>query len=569
MKFRARGLNNRSGSAEVDMNQALGRGATAVIYRADFSGNPCAAKIYNADRRLDQKKISAMLENPPSNIQIELNGILYPQLAWPFARLQDDSNRNVGYLMPLVDLKKTFSLDHFYDQVLFKKMGAPTEGALSFRLEIARNLCLLVADLHDRGHYFIDMKPQNIRVWLGSHVVTLVDCDGFSIAGNDGTIYPAELLSSDYVAPEAYRSNAPPQTLGEAQDCYALSVIIFQLLNRGTHPFQGIIKELGITATTNDEKAAQGLYPHGVAEDTRIAPRPQSIHHLLDDGLRDIFDKAFIGTPGRRPKAKYWANRLDRLLRNKSLVRCSKEMFDIGHMRFSGKDCPACYISDLPKLPKSVPIAVREEPKVDKYGSYGSFHPSQPYVPPDMGFSAWLNSWWPIVLLFLIPAIYIMGNLLKPNNIATPAVAEIRKENEKTSYPPAGQASSVVVDNNTGLGLALSRLDSVNSLKSLVELYKFNMNFKDWQAWESAELALFAELRSSRSNAREADGTIFYNGVNISPYSNIKLSYKDSHANSEGFAGLCYAESGGLVCESSMFRQPNSGKVLSVLAWGK
>lgn len=66
--------------------------------------------------------------------------------------------------------------------------------------------------------------------------------------------------------------------LGAFVGSYALAVILFQLLNRGTHPFQGIITDPDITCSTNDEKAALGLYSYGTIRNFQIKPRPQSTH---------------------------------------------------------------------------------------------------------------------------------------------------------------------------------------------------------------------------------------------------------------------------------------------------
>lgn len=364
MNYAAHDLSNLIGMAVVDTSQALGRGATGVVYPATLAGRASAAKIYHERQTIDFAKIRAMLANPPSSVRLQLAGEPYPQLAWPMALLSDSSGSDVGYLMPLVDIAKAFPLDYYYDQTLLRKLNSPSEGALSYKLEIARNLSLLVADLHDHGHYFIDMKPQNIRVARSAHVVTLLDCDGFSISGADGKRFPAALVSTDYISPEASRGRLPLAGLGEDQDRYALAVILFQLLNRGTHPFQGIIKDPGIDAHTNDEKAAKGLYPHGMTPDARIAPRPQSIHFLFDHGLRALFDAAFAGQSNARPTARDWAKCLDRLLGTKALTRCEKQPYDISHMRFKGMQCPACYLSGLKNVrPQTRPQIVRVEPE--------------------------------------------------------------------------------------------------------------------------------------------------------------------------------------------------------------
>jgi DNA-binding helix-hairpin-helix protein with protein kinase domain len=291
-----------------------------------------------------------MLENPPDDREVISHGQEYPQFAWPLFIIWDKTGNEVGFLMPLVDTHESFTLDHYYDLGLFKKLNSPDEAALSYKLEIAKNLSRLVADLHSHGHFFIDCKPQNIRVFKRNHVVTFIDCDGFSIMGKHER-FPAELLSTDYIAPEAQRNNTPPANLDQFQDRYALAVILFQLLNRGTHPFQGVITDTDPSLNTNDEKAALGLYPHGIEAHPRIKPRPQSTHHLWREETRILFDQAFAyGSPVARPSAQEWARHFENLLATKSLVRCEKHPHDVSHMRFRNVHCAACYLRALPEF---------------------------------------------------------------------------------------------------------------------------------------------------------------------------------------------------------------------------
>ena len=335
------------GSVFIDLKRNLGRGATAEVYAAKLNGNEYAAKIYHQDTRVNTAKIRAMLSNPPDSMYMKVGTSKFAQFTWPIAMLRDGSGYDVGFLMPLVDLGNSFPLDYFYDQTLSKKLNSRSEGALSYKLEIARNVSVLVSDLHRHGHKFIDLKPQNIRVQRSSHVVSFLDCDGFSISGKNGQHYPAELVSTDYIAPEAFKYNTSPRKLGEEQDLYALAVILFQLLTRGTHPFQGMVLDKSINANTNDEKASLGLYPHGMQLDPRITPRPQSIHFLFDDKLWALFDKAFTGSPSYRPTAIQWVECFNNLLAGDRIARCEKEPSDVLHMRFTGKQCPTCYLAGL------------------------------------------------------------------------------------------------------------------------------------------------------------------------------------------------------------------------------
>ena len=345
--------------ANVDTDNVLGRGGDATVYKASVDGKFFAAKIFHSVQQSGIEKVSAMIFNPPTNLTGETAGRIYPRYAWPTSLILDSANQPVGFLMPLIDLVESFTLDHYYDKNLLKKLNAPEEIALSYKLEIAANLSSLIADLHRHKHYFIDFKPQNIRVFKTTHAVTLVDCDGFSISSAQGIRHPAQLLTTDYFSPEAFNNHTSIMDLGVEHDKYALAVIIFQLLNGGIHPFQGILIDRDSSASTNDEKAAAGLYPHGQVPHQKIKPRPQSIHECFDDLTRILFDKAFTGAPKQRPSAEEWANHLQSIRDNKMLRRCEVHTFDIRHMRFADKSCPACFLSDVEKngaiiVPKSV-----------------------------------------------------------------------------------------------------------------------------------------------------------------------------------------------------------------------
>jgi serine/threonine protein kinase len=362
-----------NGADQVSVRDAypLGRGGEAIIYAAELGGKVYAAKIFHDALNVDIRKIQAMLNNPPSQMSQQVAGATYPMYSWPLGILYDKKSRPVGFLMPLIDLKQSFTLDYYYDQGLIGKLNSVNEYALSYRVEIAMHLSEMVADLHEHQHYFIDMKPQNIRVFKTTHAVTLIDCDGFSVfdpASNQR--FPATMYSSDYIAPEVLKQNSPATKLGEEQDLYALATIIFQLFNWGIHPFQGIVKPGLGDFDTNDEKAKALLYPHGLIPHPQIKPRAQSVHSCFDDVTRQMFDQAFIGVASARPKARQWADHLRNLYESRQLAKCPTFPNDIKHMRWAGKDCPQCYLDKSIKstsIAKFKPIATPKSVSISSY----------------------------------------------------------------------------------------------------------------------------------------------------------------------------------------------------------
>lgn len=344
----------------IDLSMKIGEGATASIYKANISNELWAAKIYKPERIVPAEKLEAMLQTPPENINIIHDNQIFIQYTWVKYLLKDiKSKKIVGFIMPLVDQNSTNSLDTYYDPVLIKRLSGIAQSALSFRLEIAKNLCELVNNLHKLGHYFIDIKPQNIRVYKDNNRVVLMDCDGFSIKNINSRPdrFPADLISTDFIAPEVLKNHLSPKSLGEAQDRYGLAVILFELLNGGTHPFQGIVTDSSIQVSTNDERASLGLYPHGILTHLKVKPRPQSIHDLLPVHTRRLFDQAF--TSLNRPSANEWLAHFDYIFNSKMLVRCTSYPNDVRHIHFKDMDCIGCRIL-LQKSVNNPPTNPRE-----------------------------------------------------------------------------------------------------------------------------------------------------------------------------------------------------------------
>lgn len=338
------------GRVKYDPEKKLGSGATAGVYKCSIDSEPSvvhALKLYNPDRAVDVKKIMAMLEKSPQEGHKPSELGDSNLFCWPTALVKDRGGVPRGIVMPLIEKGRYVPLDYYYDSALSKKLRSPDETALTFRLEIALNLAEVVEQLHSHGHFFIDFKPQNIWVSQSSHKIVFLDCDGFSIGGVNGERYPADLISTDYISPEAFTGALKPRDLGQEQDLYALAVIIFQLMNYGAHPFQGVITKSNIEAATNDEKAYKGLYPHGVDENDSIVARPGSTHRLVHKRLRKLFDEAF--TSVSRPSAKLWAKTIQELLEQKSIVRCRDFPNKPSHMRFRALECATCFREKTPR----------------------------------------------------------------------------------------------------------------------------------------------------------------------------------------------------------------------------
>jgi len=324
----------------IDPNP-FGSGADANIHRI-VNRPELAAKIYHEPGRDPDRpeKIRAMLAMPPDLPPIRGEGTSYIQVAWPTGMVEDDRGRFVGYTMPFVDLNRSTQLANLLVGKTRQVMKLPE--FYGFRVVSAANLAALVATLHARSHHIIDLKPVNLSVYLDTFYLALLDCDGLSIQGEGGRRFVAHQYTDGYIAPEALQRRLHPQDLGEEQDRFALAVIIFQLLNRGIHPYQGVPRQGANLPPTDSGRIQQNLYAYGRNGHKLLEPSPWSIHVSLEDETRELFDRAFGLNPKLRPTADAWRRHLQNLADPQSglLQKCPRNP---DHGMFS-KGCGLCHL---------------------------------------------------------------------------------------------------------------------------------------------------------------------------------------------------------------------------------
>lgn len=323
----------RSFDLDPNPSKAKGEGGAGIVYAHPLNPDQ-VIKIYKPHQRLPHKdKVQAMLANQPAaqNIRHENRDLV--QIAWPQALVADEHGVFQGFTMPIVDFTSSTEVDQLMQRADRRAEGLPE--AYQFRVYAARNLASLVTELHARGHYVIDMKPQNMRVYRANGFIAMIDCDGFSVRSESGRRYPAALSTPNYLCPEGFGGNAAD--LEEEQDRFALAVVIFQLLNNGVHPYQGRIKP-GRGGEVPDEisqRISKGVYAHARDGNGPQAPHPMSLLTWMDDCTVEMFDRAF-GTGRLRPTAREWRDELSGLVRR--LVQCNSST---DHQHFA-KGCGLC-----------------------------------------------------------------------------------------------------------------------------------------------------------------------------------------------------------------------------------
>ena len=311
-------------------------GASGKIYAVEKRPDMVAKIFHNtAKSKTNRQKLEAMLLNKPNFAPVESGGIQYTQIAWPEAILEDDKGFCVGYLMPLINMDEAVSLDHLMQKAIRKKLGLSEKYA--YRIFAAYNLAAMVTALHKCGHYIVDLKPSNVSVYKANMLVAMVDCDGFSIKGENNR-YPAEFVSEEYIYPEGMSKSC--EEMGEEQDKFALAVIIFKLLNNGIHPFSGVPRKNDDEMLTIQNRIEGYHYAYGLWPDKYQYPHPYSLHEYFNKDTLEMFERAFV-KGGNRPTAYEWQEHLWKLMH--SLKQCKQNP---NHVYFTSKGCGLCIVED-------------------------------------------------------------------------------------------------------------------------------------------------------------------------------------------------------------------------------
>jgi DNA-binding helix-hairpin-helix protein with protein kinase domain len=278
------------------------RGASGMVFELSSDGKGIK-DYFEKERSKLEPKVQTMLK-----VRYNRRYSDRYDLAWPEARVVDESGNFRGFKMAFfgdgwVDLDKLIQASE-----ALQKYGLGERH----RLRIAGNLAMAVKALHDRGIHCIDLKPDNARINLKNMATALIDCDGMSIVRigvQNSPRYYADRCTPEFVPPENHGLMPYQFRDEETHDRFSLATIIFMLLNRGLHPYSGIVQSDDPDTESTAGKIKNNLYPYGAGSD-RIRPRKDSIYPFLPEDTKRLFDRAFSGPKSRPSAAQHGANAL-------------------------------------------------------------------------------------------------------------------------------------------------------------------------------------------------------------------------------------------------------------------
>lgn len=269
----------------VVIGQRLGRGGEGTVYTVE-NASRLALKLYHEPARDRAPRLQALIERTKAGAS--------SAVAWPRRCVLDQTRATVGFLMEAYSDARPI---HELYTPLSRRTYFPAAND-AFLVRAALNLARVVARLHDDGFVIGDLNHSSVLV-LPNATVRLVDADSFPLAPH--FICPVgtpEYLSADLQGADLRTVRRQPQ-----HDVFALSVLIYQLLFDGRHPFAGY----GGRPSANLADNIRRVKRYSVTDRKRanLSGKLGSDRGVL---AKDLFQKVFSSAHASKVNARAWVD---------------------------------------------------------------------------------------------------------------------------------------------------------------------------------------------------------------------------------------------------------------------
>jgi len=302
----------------------LGKGGEGSVYELQ-SHRELVLKKYNEPltaEKIDKLKLMASMRSPA----------IEAYSAWPVDVVTDDSGLVCGFVMK--KLMGYVPLHHVFSPMDRKKMFQ--DKGYNFLVHVARNIATAFHKLHEAGLVVGDVNEGNILI-SSSGMAAFIDCDSFQVKGSD-RYYFCEVGVPRYTPPELLKKSTFDKVVRTINtDSFSLSVLIFQLLFLGRHPFAG--RHKGAADIDEETAIRQHLFAYSLdSAKKKLSPPPDSfpITNLPELTVR-LFHRAF--EQDDRPTPAEWIVALDALL--KDMTTCSVTKLHTYPAQL--EECPWCW----------------------------------------------------------------------------------------------------------------------------------------------------------------------------------------------------------------------------------
>ncbi|SAI69497.1 protein kinase [Bordetella ansorpii] len=316
-------------SGPVQLGNLLGKGGEGAVY--EVANRPdTVAKIYLgaiSTERADKLAVMRSLRTPT----------LDALTAWPSEILHRPDGGTAGFLMR--NMRGTKDIHALYGPKT--RLAEFPQADWRMLVRTALNTARAFAALHDTGCLVGDVNHGGVRV-AADATVKLIDCDSFQVRAN-GRTFLCEVGVDNFTPPELQGKSFKITPRTANHDNFGLSILIFQLLMMGRHPYAG--RYAGPEEMPIAKAISQFRYAYAKNQSaTGMQPPPYTPPvSIASSSIMQLWEQAF-GNGGSassgRPTAKQWVTALSEI--EKSFARCSA---NTAHYYLSGSGaCPWCAI---------------------------------------------------------------------------------------------------------------------------------------------------------------------------------------------------------------------------------
>ncbi|MFA4849182.1 MAG: hypothetical protein WC626_05600, partial [Methanoregula sp.] len=322
-----------SSGTRILLGKKIGSGGEGDVYEILPLHSNVVAKIYHKPLEAHkQEKLLLMVRG--------CNDELKSISAWPTDVLRAHKGGPVvGFLMPKISdyepVHKVYGPTH-------RKEHFP-HADWRFLVRTAKNLAAAFFVIHKFGYVIGDVNEGNILVNQQA-CVRLIDCDSFQVRTGE-QLYYCEVGVAQFTPPEIQNSKHFKMERTANHDNFGLSILCFQLLFFGRHPFSGIYT--GKDDMPLDKAIAEFRFAYSKNSPLKsISPPPNSVGlSVVPTDIAGLFERAFSESGARsagRPPAGEWWDAFESL--EKRMRRCSA---DSVHSYYSGLSaCPWCRLEE-------------------------------------------------------------------------------------------------------------------------------------------------------------------------------------------------------------------------------
>ncbi len=313
---------------QILSGKQLGRAGEGTVYEIQGEHN-YAAKIYHIPTIERARKLTYMVDKKSDR--------LLRIAAWPIDTVHErPGGAVIGFLMP-----KVSHMDKIHDLYGVKsRLTKFPQANWKFLLHAADNLARLFSVMHEHGFILGDVNEGNVFV-TPQATMMLLDCDSIQITTPQNQ-FLCEVGVEIYTPPELQGRSFRNITRTTDHDVFGLSILLFQLLFLGRHPFAG--RHMGTGDMPIGKAISEYRFAYGNSAKTNLMlPPPASLPlSAVSPAIVKLFEQSFLrsnSTPSR-PSPQIWAREIQILIQNLSV--CSRHN---GHQYWNGlSTCPWCSI---------------------------------------------------------------------------------------------------------------------------------------------------------------------------------------------------------------------------------